>query len=261
MNTQTVQNREVASGARSEAYIPSYARGVAPLVEIRNLTKKVGSAKGEQTILDNINLNIYPGEYIMLFGLSGSGKTALASQIMGVEKPTSGQIVVGGRDIVRMSTADLAHYRLAALGMVYQDENIINSLTVLENIELPAMLAGIDEKKRRQLALRLMEMFRIQDMAERMPADLSAGQRRIVAIVRALINSPLLLIADGVTENLDTKSIDDVMENLRFVNEQSGMTTVLVANSPALVHYPNRIVYLTDGKITRMIENRPMRQR
>lgn len=249
-----------AAPSSTAASIPSYGKGKHPLIEIVNLSQVTKAAKGTNTILSNINLNIYPGEYIMFFGLSGSGKTSLINTIIGIEKPTSGQILIGGRDITKFSNDDLARWRLASLGIVYEDEDIVESLTVLENVELPATMAGIGEERRKQMAQKLIAMFRIQDIAESMPSSLSSGQKRKVAVARSLINSPIMLVADSITEGLDTKSADDILENIRFVNEQSAMTVLLATNNPDFVYYPHRVVYLTDGKISRIVENRPLRQ-
>lgn len=240
--------------------IPSYGRGRHPLVEIINLTKQIENEKAQGVILDGINLNIYPGEYIMFFGLSGSGKTSLIDQIIGMEKPSGGQILIGGHDITKFSDDELASWRLSSLGIVYEDEDIVESLTVLENIELPATLSGIGAERRKQMAQKLIAMFRLQDIESQMPASLSMGQKRKVAIARALVNSPIMLVADSITEGLDTKSADDILENIRFINEQSAMTILLATNNPDFVYYPHRVIYLTDGKISRIVENRPLRQ-
>lgn len=243
---------------------PNMDPGMQPqsaIIDIHGLTKRVQTSTGPLAILDNINLSIRPGEYVMLYGRSGSGKTTLINMIMGIDRPTAGEVVVGGRNIAAMKNADLAHYRMAALGMVYQNSNIIDSLTALQNVELPVALAGVPEERRRPYAMKLMEMFHISNLATKMPSELSAGEKYRVALARALINNPLVLVADSMTDYLDTKTADDVMENIRFVNEQSNLTIVLATNNPDFVHYPHRVVYMADGKIARIVDNRPLRSR
>jgi len=252
--------------SRAGASIPTYAQGKKPFIEIQNISKIVQArptraepAPKITKILDDVSLNIYPGEYIIIFGDSGSGKSMLLNHILGLERPSSGRIVVNGRDIATMNESDLAYFRLGTLGMVYQDTNSLDDLMVWQNVALPAAIAGVTKDKRKQLALRLLESFRLESLADKYPQELSHGQNKKTAIVRALMNNPMMLIADEPTAGLDTKASDEIMENIRFINEQSNMTVVLVSNNPNYVYFPHRVVYLTDGKISRIVENRPLR--
>lgn len=219
--------------------------------------KEVG---GTRRLLDNININIYPGEYLMVFGGSGSGKTIVLELLMGINKPTQGQVLVAAREISKMSFADLAHYRLATLGMIYQEANLIESINAWQNVAMPANISGIEESKRRQLALRIMETLKLEDIAEKMPNELSTGQQKRIAVARSLMNSPLIMVADEPTADLDTAESEEVMENFRFVNEQANMTLIMATHDPKYVHYPNRVIYITDNKISHVVENRPLRQ-
>lgn len=239
----------------------SYVYNVKPIVEVKNIWKQVPLDNQPLTLLHDISFNIYSGEYVMIFGTTGSGKTILINQIIGTDRPNEGSIIVGGRDLSTMSDDELAHYRLAALGLVFQDSGLVDSLTARQNITLPATIAGLTPKNRDMLVEKLIDVFHLTPIADLLPSELSAGQRRRVIIARALVNNPLIMIVDGPTDNLDSKTSDDVMENIRFINEQAGMTVVIVTNNPAYVYYPNRVIYMDDGRITNIVENRPLRQR
>lgn len=239
---------------------PSYAKGKRPLIEMRGVYYDAKEVGGTYRRLDNININIYQGEYLMVFGGSGSGKTFILEMLMGVRKPTGGQVLVANREISKMSFADLAHYRLATLGMIYQEANLIESINAWQNVAMPANISGIGEDKRKQLALRIMESMNLQSIAEKMPNELSAGQRKRIAVARSLMNSPLIMVADEPTADLDTAESEDVMENLRFINEQGNLTLIMATHDPKYVHYPNRVIYVTDNKISHVVENRPLRQ-
>jgi|GEM_PF-444078 len=240
--------------------VPSYANNKRPLIEMRGIYFDVKESGGVRRLLDNININIYPSEYLMVFGGSGSGKSIVLELLMGIRKPTRGQVLVAGKDISKMSFDDLAHYRLATLGMIYQDANLIESINGWQNVAMPANISGITEGTRKQLALRIMETMKLQDIAEKMPSELSLGQRKRLAVARSLMNSPLILVADEPTADLDTAEAEEVMENFRFVNEQANMTLIMATHDAKYVHYPNRILYLTDNKISHVVENRPLRQ-
>ncbi len=144
--------------------------------------------------------------------------------------------------------------------MIYNDANINESKKPWQNVAMPADISGIPEQKRKQLALRIMESMNLEQIAEKMPNELSVGQRKRVAVARSLINSPLIMVADEPTADLDTAEAEEVMENFRFVNEQANLTLIMATHDPKYVHYPNRVIYLTDNKISHVVENRPLRQ-
>ncbi|MBP6930096.1 ABC transporter ATP-binding protein [Patescibacteria group bacterium] len=231
-----------------------------PILHITNLTKSVDTPNGPLNIINNINLAVRSGEYIMVYGRSGSGKTTLINAIAGLDRPSGGSIIVGGRDIAKMNDKELSHYRMAALGIVYQDTNILDSLNVIKNVELPMTLANMPEERRRPQALKMLEVFHLSHLASKMSSEISKGEKFRVSLARALVNSPLILLIDSMTDYLDSKTADDVMENIRFINEQSGLTIILATNNPNFVHYPHRVIYLSDGQVSRVVENRPLRR-
>src|SRR5947209_10099952 len=180
------------------------------LVELSGVTK-VYAAAG-QPALDTVSLRIPAGEVTAIMGPSGSGKSTLLNLVAGLDRATSGSISVDGREITRLSEAALARYRRATIGLVFQFFNLLNSLTALDNVLIPAQLAGMNRPAARQRARELLEQLEIIDQAEAFPARLSGGQRQRVAIARALINRPSLLLADEPTGALDTRSGAQVLD-------------------------------------------------
>ncbi len=239
---------------------PVNASAEQPVLQTINLTKYVDTPTGPLNIMNNVNLAVRSGEYVIIYGTSGSGKTTLINAIAGLDRPSAGSIIVGGRDIVKMSDRELSHYRMAALGIVYQDTNILNALSVLQNVEMPMTLAGMPEERRRPQALKMLEVFHLSHMANKMPSEISAGEKFRVALARALVNSPLILLIDSMIDYLDTRTADDVMENIRFINEQTGLAVILTTNNPNFIHYPHKVVYMSGGQVSRVIENRPLRR-
>lgn len=207
---------------------------------------------GSTTIraVDGVTLDIQSGEFVALLGASGSGKSSLLNLIAGLDSPTSGQVVSGGKDLALLSRQELAKYRRHAVGMVFQSFNLIPSMTVLENVELPLRFAEVDRSQRSGLAGNALERVGLGGRLLHRPIELSGGEQQRVALARALVNQPRILLADEPTGNLDSHTGTEVMDLIRNLNTSSGMTVVLVTHEQAIAEkYAKRMISLADGKI------------
>ncbi|MBV8476399.1 MAG: ABC transporter ATP-binding protein [Acidobacteria bacterium] len=200
--------------------------------------------------LDGISLEVAKGEFLALLGASGSGKSSLLNLIAGLDRPSLGQILVEGRNISAMSPKELASYRLHSVGMVFQSFNLISSMNVLENVELPMRFAEIERARRQQLARQALERVGLGERLGHRPAELSGGEQQRTALARALINRPRLLLADEPTGNLDSRTGTEIMEMIREFNQTMEMTIVMVTHErPLAERYASRMVFLADGKL------------
>ena len=200
--------------------------------------------------VDGVSLEIQSGEFVALLGASGSGKSSLLNLIAGLDSPTSGVVVSGGKNIARLSRQELAKYRRHSVGMVFQSFNLIPSMTVLENVELPLRFAEVEKSKRASLAGGTLERVGLGGRLSHRPIELSGGEQQRVAIARALINQPSILLADEPTGNLDSHTGTEVMELIRHLNLSSRMTIVLVTHELTIAEtYAARMISLADGKI------------
>jgi putative ABC transport system ATP-binding protein len=218
------------------------------LVELIDVTK-IYDAASPQRALNGVSLRIAAGKITAVMGPSGSGKSTLLNLVAGIDRATGGKIVVDGLEITRLGETALARYRRAKVGLVFQFFNLLNNLTVLDNVLIPAQLAAIGSREAGRRAGELLEQLGIADQARKYPARLSGGQRQRVAIARALVNSPVLLLADEPTGALDTHSGEQVLDLFRDLNS-AGQTIVLVTHDPRLAErYADRIVTLVDGAV------------
>ena len=207
---------------------------------------------GSATIraVDGITLEIRAGEFVALLGASGSGKSSLLNLIAGLDSPTSGSVRSGDQDLARLSREALAKYRRHTVGMVFQSFNLIPSMTVLENVELPLRFAEVERSKRGAMATRALERVGLAGRLRHRPIELSGGEQQRVALARALVNQPKILLADEPTGNLDSRTGTEVMQLIRTLNESLKMTVVLVTHETALAEkYARRLIFLADGKL------------
>jgi putative ABC transport system ATP-binding protein len=207
---------------------------------------------GESLIraVDGVSIDVHPGEFVALLGSSGSGKSSVLNLIAGLDRPTSGIVVVNGRDLAQLSREELARYRLHTVGMVFQSFNLIASMSIAENVELPMRFAEIDRAKRDALAREALTRVGLQARMKHRPSELSGGEQQRAALARALINRPKLLLADEPTGNLDSSTGTEIMNMVREFNEQLGMTVVMVTHERTLAErYAQRLIFLADGKV------------
>jgi putative ABC transport system ATP-binding protein len=218
------------------------------LVELIGV-KKVYKGGAAQPALDAVSLRIERGEFVAIMGPSGSGKSTMLNLIAGLDRPTTGKVIVDGIDITKLGESGLAKYRRQRLGFVFQFFYLLDSLTVLDNILMPAQLAGSRGRKAGQRARELLSEMGISQKTNQYPARLSGGERQRVAIARALINTPILLLADEPTGALDSRNGEDVMEQLVELN-RAGQTIIQVTHDHNLAaRYAGRVIFLRDGHV------------
>lgn len=216
---------------------------------------------GETVIraVDGVSLEVRRGEFVALLGSSGSGKSSMLNLIAGLDRPTSGSVFVQDRDLAKLSREELAKYRLHVVGMVFQSFNLIPSMTLTENVELPLRFAEVDRGQRQNLAREALERVGLRARMNHRPSELSGGEQQRAALARALINKPQLLLADEPTGNLDSHTGTEIMDMVRQFNGDLGMTVVMVTHERALAErYAQRMIFLADGKLIDDQLNAPM---
>jgi putative ABC transport system ATP-binding protein len=207
---------------------------------------------GESLIkaVDGVSISIEPGEFVALLGQSGSGKSTLLNLIAGLDRPTSGSVLVQGRDLAQMSSLELAQYRRNVVGMVFQSFHLIPSMTIVENVELPMRFAEVDRAEREQRSRESLERVGLGHRLDHRPSQLSGGEQQRVSLARALANRPSLLMADEPTGNLDSRTGEDILNLIRDVSLSMGMTVVMVTHERALAErFAQRFIFLADGKL------------
>jgi ABC-type lipoprotein export system ATPase subunit len=201
--------------------------------------------------VEDVSLQVNQGEFIALLGTSGSGKSSLLNLIAGLDRPTSGTIAVEGNDLSKLSREDLAKHRLYTVGMVFQSFNLIPSMTVEENVELPLRFAEVERSKRGDLARQALDRVGLSARMGHRPSELSGGEQQRTSLARALINRPRLLLADEPTGNLDSRTGTEIMNLIREFNDTLDMTIIMVTHERALAEkYVERMVFLADGRVT-----------
>ena len=224
--------------------------GVVTVIRSENVCRHYRMGETVIRAVDGISLDVKAGEFLALLGSSGSGKSSLLNLIAGLDSPTSGSVVVQDRDLAQLSREELAKYRLHVVGMVFQSFNLISSMTLLENVELPLRFAEVDRGERDSLSRAALERVGLKARLHHRPSELSGGEQQRAALARALINQPKLLLADEPTGNLDSRTGTEIMDMLRDFNRDLGMTVVMVTHERALAErYAQRMVFLADGKL------------
>src|SRR5437588_3096305 len=199
--------------------------------------------------VDGVSLEVRSGEFVALLGSSGSGKSSLLNLIAGLDRPTSGTMIVDDRDLSRLSREELARYRLRTVGMVFQSFNLVPRMTLSENVELPLRFAEVDRGQRATLTRQALERVGLGVRSGHRPSELSGGEQQRAALARALINRPKLLLADEPTGNLDSKTGEEIMNLIQELNTTLGTTVVMVTHErPLAERYANRLVCLGEGK-------------
>ncbi len=220
-----------------------------PIVQIRQVTKSYHRGEQLVPVLTNISFDIISGEFIALMGPSGSGKSTLLNLIAGIDKPDSGSLKVNGIDITTLSEADLADWRAANVGFIFQFYNLMPVLTAFENVELPLLLTRLSRGERRERVELALSMVGLTDRMEHYPSELSGGQQQRVAIARAFITDPLILVADEPTGDLDRASANDILAMLERLNSEMGKTIIMVTHDPHAAKSAHLIRHLEKGEL------------
>ena len=232
----------------------------APVIRLRDVRKEYVVGDSHIHALDGVSLTVSPGEFVCISGRSGSGKSTMLNMLAGLEKPTSGEIVILDKHIENMSESARIRFRRQYIGFVFQSYNLMPQYTAVENVELPLMLRGVGRRERRRQALAVMEQVGIVSHAEHKPSELSGGQQQRVGIARALITKPPIVFADELTGNLDTKTSAEIMDLLTGLFRSSGTTFLLVSHDPDMSRYTDRTIHLLDGKIISEETNQSVRR-
>ncbi|HEY4318025.1 MAG TPA: ABC transporter ATP-binding protein [Herbaspirillum sp.] len=217
-------------------------------VQVVGLTKKYRTVAGEVTALDNVSLQFEAGESVALMGPSGCGKTSLLNLMGGIDHSTSGSIMVGGADVARFNERELERYRLLRVGYVFQFFNLIPSLSAIENLELPMLIAGMEKEQRRARAQKLLEAVRLGAKGHKRPEELSGGEQQRVAICLALVNDPPLILADEPTGNLDSANVGVIIDLLISLSKE-GKTVIVATHDPKVAQAFSRTHNMRNGKL------------
>ncbi len=219
------------------------------IIEVQNVSKSYTRDKFQIPVLNNINFNVDEGDFLALMGPSGSGKTTLLNLIAGIDKPTNGNIMVGGTEISKLSESALAKWRSHSIGFVFQFYNLIPVLTAFENVELPLLLTSLSKSERKQHVETALSIVGLNDRMSHYPKQLSGGQEQRVAIARALVTDPLLVIADEPTGDLDKNSADEILTLLERLNKEFKKTIVMVTHDPHAAEKARKIRHLDKGDL------------
>ncbi|MEK7636911.1 MAG: ABC transporter ATP-binding protein [Patescibacteria group bacterium] len=220
-----------------------------PAIALRNVGKSYRVGKNDITVLKDINLEIFPGEFVIILGPSGSGKSTLLNHLLGLEQPTSGRVILYGHDITNLGTNAIARLRYRYCGVIFQRPDWINSINVVQNVSLPLAIHGVRTGDRLSKAWQYLKEVDMTDHGSYPPTDLSGGQQQKIALARAMINEPSMYIADEPTGNLDSVSADKVMDIFQHLNQDQKKTIIMVTHNIDYVRFGSRTVYIRDGQV------------
>lgn len=222
-------------------------------VQTENLEMSFKMGETIVNALRGVSMDVREGEFVSIVGTSGSGKSTLLNLVGGLMKPTEGKVHVKSEDLTKMNENNLALFRRRYIGFVFQSFNLINTLTAVENVELPLLFSNVPSAERDRRVKTLLTELGLEDRLDHRPTELSGGQQQRVSIARAIINEPEIILADEPTGNLDSKTSQEIMEVLYALNRK-GQTFLVVTHDMDVAHYGNRIVYLRDGRISQIEE-------
>jgi putative ABC transport system ATP-binding protein len=245
LGAKGVPQPELGSNGKMKA-----SDGPTEVLRVVSLVRHYRMGKTTIPAVDGVSMAAERGEFIALLGASGSGKSTLLNLIAGLDRPQSGAIVVDGHDLATMSSQDLAQYRRHTVAMVFQSFNLVPTMTLYENVELPMRFAEVRRKERRSRVIEALERVGLGDRIKHRPSELSGGEQQRAALARALVNQPKILLADEPTGNLDSKTGREIMNLITELNKSLAMTVIMVTHERALAdRYADRMIFLGDGKV------------
>ncbi|MCF6247772.1 MAG: ABC transporter ATP-binding protein [Desulfobacula sp.] len=225
------------------------------IVRVDKVLKDFTMGKTIVSVLKGIDLEIKTGEYVSIMGPSGSGKTTLFNMIGGLDKPSSGSVFIDEIDISQLDAYELAWLRCRKIGYIFQTFNIIQVMTALENVTLPMVFAGIADDQARDKGMELLELVGLKERFQHKPFELSGGQQQRVAVARALANDPAIILADEPTGNLDLATGDEIINLLKMLSREKGVTIISATHDLKMLNVSDRVIWISDGKIEK-IEHR-----
>jgi putative ABC transport system ATP-binding protein len=223
------------------------------LVDVRDLRKSYVLGSQEVHALQGVSFKVDRGEFAAIMGPSGSGKSTMMNMLGCLDVPTSGSYVLDGRDVAEMKPDELAHVRRDSIGFVFQGFNLLSRTSALENVELPMVYAGVSPSERHRRAAESLDLVGLGDRMDHMPHQMSGGQQQRVAIARALVNQAPLILADEPTGNLDSANSEEIMRLFRTLNDEQGITVILITHEPDMAVFARRVITFRDG---RLVEDR-----
>lgn len=227
------------------------------IVRVSNLSKSFTRGSETLKVLDNLNLEVPRAQFLALMGPSGSGKTTLLNLIAGLDSPSSGSIIVGDKDIAKMSEAELAKWRTRHVGFVFQFYHLLPVLTAYENVELPLLLLPLNAAERKRQVLTALDLVGLGNRMSHRPGQLSGGQQQRVGIARAMVTDPTLIVADEPTGDLDSKSAEEILNLLVELKNSLEKTIIMVTHDPKAALYAERVLHLEKGRLVQEVINPP----
>ena len=223
------------------------------IVQAVSLIKEYGK-DGQIKALNDVSLSVNEGDFIGIMGPSGSGKSTFLNMIATVDKPTKGKVIINGKNVTSMTEGEIATFRYENIGFIFQEFNLIDSLTLRENIGVPLVLANKEKDEIKNNVEEIAKKLDITDYLDKYPVECSGGQRQRAAAARALVSNPKLIVADEPTGNLDTKNSHELLQFLKELNDNEGVTILMVTHDSMIASYTKKLVFLRDGKIEEVIE-------
>jgi putative ABC transport system ATP-binding protein len=229
-----------------------------PVIEVGQLHKFHDRGDARVHTLRGVSLEVMRGEFISVTGASGSGKSTFINLLGCLDRPSEGHYLLEGMDVSQLTAAELARVRNRRVGLVFQGFNLLNTTTAVENVALPLIYAGLSAKERRRRSQEALRRVNLEDRADHLPSQLSDGQQQRIAIARALVNKPSILVADEPTGNLDSRTSVEIMAIFQELNEQENLTIILATHDPDITLFGKRVITFRDG---RLVRNEPVRKR
>lgn len=226
------------------------------LIEVKNVRKVYRMGEEKVVALDDVSLSISKGEIICLIGASGSGKSTFLNMVAGLEKPSKGEIIIGGIPVHKLNEERVTLFRQKNIGFIFQSFHLLAMLTALENVSLPLVFQGVEKKKRDKMAKEMLEAVGLVGFDKRLPSRMSGGQQQRVGIARALVSRPKIIFADEPTGNLDSSTSKEVMGLIVKMVKENNQTLLIVTHDPNIASFADRVVTIMDGNILRIDDNR-----